>query len=402
MQIFHRIENRIVLPGDSETRRSQKALSTILLFVGSFSVLLNAFSYLSLGLTAAGILYIGWSILIFTAALLILIFPRLWPPFTYALFIGIVIISLVTHILSGGFQSGLEAAVWMLLAPIGAALIIGRRFTIVTLLVYILGVLIAAYLEPFAQSVAPDLDLSTRMRIASGNLIILGIIATAASLYLLRQVDFYRQRADDLLLNMLPHSIAARLKESKETIADGYSEVTVLFADMVGSTPLFADLEPAEAVDWLNEVFSMFDRLVDKYGLEKIRTIGDNYMVAAGVPVAREDHAQAMAGFALDMTAGLQEIAPRQGKRMAFRVGIHTGPLVAGVIGESKYQYDLWGDSVNTASRMESHGEAGKVHLSDATYQLIKDEFACTSRGKIPIKGKGDMETWFLVARKVK
>jgi class 3 adenylate cyclase len=201
---------------------------------------------------------------------------------------------------------------------------------------------------------------------------------------------------------MLPHPIAARLKESKETIADGYSKVTVLFADMVGSTPLFANLEPAEAVDWLNEVFSMFDRLVANYKLEKIRTIGDNYMVAAGAPIPRKDHAQAMAGFALDMIDSLQEIPPRQGKRMVFRVGIHTGPLVAGVIGESKYQYDLWGDSVNTASRMESHGEAGKVHISCATYELIKDEFECTSRGKIPIKGKDAMETWFLVARKVK
>ena len=194
-----------------------------------------------------------------------------------------------------------------------------------------------------------------------------------------------------------PAPIASRLKESKETIADGYSEVTVLFADMVGSTPLFSDLEPAQAVDWLNEVFSMFDRLVDKYGLEKIRTIGDNYMVAAGVPIPREDHAQAMAGFALDMIRGLEEVPARQGKRMAFRVGIHTGPLVAGVIGESKYQYDLWGDTVNIASRMESHGEAGKVHISKSTYELLKDEFECVSRGKIAIKGKGEMETWYLV-----
>jgi hypothetical protein len=186
MNILGRIEMRVSLPGDSKTRRSQKTLSTTLILVGSFSVLLNAFSYLSYGMTDAGILYIGWSILILTAALLILAFPRLWSPLVHALFIGVVAISLITHLLSGGFQSGLEAAVWMMLAPIGAALFIGRRFTSVVLFVYIIGVLFAAYLEPFALSISPELDLNTRMRIASGNLIILGVIATAASLYLLR------------------------------------------------------------------------------------------------------------------------------------------------------------------------------------------------------------------------
>lgn len=400
MKILDWIEQRVALPGDSETRRSQKSLSTALFLIGSLSTLVNAISYLAVGMTAAGIIYIIWSIFVLFAALLILAFPRLWLFCSCAVLVGVVAITLITHILSGGFQAGLESAIWMMLAPIGAALIINMRMTIATLLLFIAGVLLAAYWEPFAQSQAPDLDLSTRMRIAAGNLIILGMLATAASLYLLRQVDYYRQRADDLLLNMLPGSIAARLKENKATIADGYSEVTVLFADMVGSTPIFSDLEPAVAVDWLNEVFSMFDRLVVKYGLEKIRTIGDNYMVAAGVPVPREDHAQAMAHLALDMIHGLAGLPARQGKQMMFRVGMHTGPLVAGVIGESKYQYDLWGDSVNTASRMESHGEAGKVHISGATYELLKDEFACVSRGKIAIKGKGEMETWYLLGRK--
>ena len=194
--------------------------------------------------------------------------------------------------------------------------------------------------------------------------------------------------------------IAGRLKESSETIADGFSEVTVLFADIVGSTPLFSTLEPAEAVDWLNEVFTMFDGLVEKYGLEKIRTIGDNYMVASGVPLPRADHAQAMAHFALDMVRGVEKLPPRHGKRLAFRVGINSGPLVAGVIGQSKFHYDLRGDTVNTASRMESQGEAGKVHITGATYDLIKEEFECVSRGTIPIKGKGEMETWFLDSQK--
>ncbi len=174
----------------------------------------------------------------------------------------------------------------------------------------------------------------------------------------------------------------------------------MLFADIVGSTLLFSQLDPAEAVEWLNEIFTMFDQLVEKYGLEKIRTIGDSYMVAAGVPAPRADHAQAMALFALELVRRLEEVPPRHGQRLSFRIGINSGPLVAGVIGRSKFQYDLWGDTVNVASRMESHGLAGKIHITGATYELLKDDFECVRRGEVQIKGKGNMETWFVVGPK--
>ena len=139
---------------------------------------------------------------------------------------------------------------------------------------------------------------------------------------------------------------------------------------------------------------------MEKYGLEKIRTIGDNYMIASGVPTPRVDHATAIAALALDIVQGLEQLSDRDGKRMAFRLGINSGPIVAGIIGKMKFQYDLWGDTVNIASRMESHGEVGKVHISAATYELIKDDFECDPRGTIPIKGKEKMETWFLVGPK--
>ena len=203
-----------------------------------------------------------------------------------------------------------------------------------------------------------------------------------------------------MLLNILPESIALRLKESSETIADGYDEVTVLFADIVGSTSLFSRLEPAEAVDWLNDVFTMLDGLVKKHKLEKIRTIGDSYMVASGLPEPRSDHARAMAQFALEMVSRLNQMPPRYGVRLNFRLGINSGPLVAGVIGQLKFQYDLWGDTVNIASRMESQGVSGEVQISHATYELIESEFACESRGSLPIKGKGEMDTWFLKGRR--
>lgn len=400
MSILDRIEARVALPGDSETRRSQKALSTMLLFVGAVFTLPNALTYLALGMRTAGIFYSLWVLIIVATGIAILVWPRLWLAIMSALTFGVILITLVTHVYSGGFQAGLKSAVWMLTGLMIAVLFISPRFAIVALAAYILGVIAAAYLEPFAQSIAPDLSLRMRMQIAAGNLIVLGVIITAASFYLLRRVDHYRRRADDLLHNMLPSSIALRLKEDTQTIADAYDDVTVLFADIVGSTPLFSDLEPAEAVDWLNEVFSMFDRQVEKRGLEKIRTIGDSYMVAAGAPNPIADHALAMADLALDLVRGLEEIPARHGKRMAFRFGINSGPVVAGVIGQIKYHYDIWGDTVNIASRMESHGEAGKIHISAATHDLLKDEFDCVSRGRIPIKGKGEMETWFLLARK--
>jgi len=400
MSIFKRIEQRLVLPGDGEMRRSQKTIATSVMIAGGIITILNVILNLSLGIKTVSAIYAGWAIFILSAAALILWLPRLWLPVFSVAVICVMPMVLLTHVFSGGFQSGLEAIVWMLQIPIAAALFIGPRFTIAALLTYVGGIIAAALLEPFAQSVAPELALGTRMQIAATNMIMLGILATVAGLYLLRQVEYFRQRADDLLLNILPPPIAWRLKESSETIADAYGDVTVLFADIVGSTPLFSQLDPAEAVDWLNEVFTMFDQLVEKYGLEKIRTIGDSYMVASGAPVPRTDHAQAMALFALELVRRLEDMPPRHGQQLSFRIGINSGPLVAGVIGRSKFQYDLWGDTVNVASRMESHGVAGKIQVTTATYELLKDDFECVSRGEVPIKGKGKMETWFVVRPK--
>ncbi len=400
MNVYRRMEQRLALPGDSETRRSQKTISTSLMFAGGILTIMNIVLNLSLGNTTVSAIYVGWMIFIIAAAALILWRPRWWLPVFSTAVVAVMPMVLFTHVYSGGFRSGLEAIVWMLQIPIAASLFVGPRFTIAALFVYVIGIIAAALLEPFAQSVAVEYGATTRAQIASNNMILFGFMATAAGLYLLRRVDYFRRRADNLLLNILPDPIALRLKESSETIADAYSEVTVLFADIVGSTPLFSQLDPTEAVDWLNEVFTIFDHMAEKYGLEKIRTIGDSYMVASGVPTPRADHAQATARFALDLIRQVEAMPPRHGQHLSFRIGINSGPLVAGVIGRSKFQYDLWGDTVNVASRMESHGVAGKVHITNATYQLLKDDFECVSRGEVQIKGKGNMETWFVVAPK--
>ncbi len=219
------------------------------------------------------------------------------------------------------------------------------------------------------------------------------IMVTPLLVFFLERLGAERERAERLLLNVLPAEVAAELKEHGETTARHYDGISVLFADIVGFTPLSAEMEPDEMVSQLNDVFTYFDGLADRYGCEKIRTIGDNYMVAAGVPTPRPDHALALCAMALDML-DYSETGP-----LSFRIGINSGPAVAGVIGTKKFQYDLWGDTVNTAERMESHGEAGRIQVSESTYELIKDTFTTTARGAIDVKGKGTLNTHWLEAK---
>jgi adenylate cyclase len=209
-----------------------------------------------------------------------------------------------------------------------------------------------------------------------------------------------RDRSEQLLMNVLPSGIANRLKGAPKTIVEHFSEVTILFADIVGFTELATRLPPADLVEQLNGIFSAFDELVDRHGLEKIKTIGDAYLVAGGVPTPRPDHAVAVAEMALDICEAVRSFNALRGTSLDLRIGINSGPVVAGVIGTRKFVFDLWGDAVNTASRMESHGEPGRIHVTEATYRLLKDKYNFAERGPIPVKGKGVMETYFLLGRR--
>jgi guanylate cyclase len=297
--------------------------------------------------------------------------------------------------IGGVFASGFVLA-WSFLGPVVALIFFSLRGALVWFGLCLVNLAITVIFdETFAQFA---LDSSTRTRVVffvmnlAGSSFIVFLFAG----HFVRSAAVERRRAANLLLNILPKSIATRLKADPGTIADHYECASVMFADMVGSTPLFAGLSPADTVEWLNEAFTLFDRLIEKHGVEKIRTIGDNYMVAAGVPTERSDHAHVLTQLALDMAECVETLTPRNGKRMRFRFGIHSGPLVAGVIGETKFQYDLWGDTVNIASRMESHGEVGRVHVSAVTHAIIQDAFECSCRGTVPIKGRGEMETWWV------
>jgi class 3 adenylate cyclase len=208
-----------------------------------------------------------------------------------------------------------------------------------------------------------------------------------------------RAKSEALLLNILPAAIAGRLREDVTAIADRFDAVTILFADIAGFTDLSQRMSPEEVVALLNRMFTAFDELAEKHGLEKIKTIGDAYMVAGGLPERREDHAEAVAEMALGMRDAVVRLGAGHVPPLGIRIGVNTGPVVAGVIGKKKFIYDLWGDAVNTASRMESHGLIGEIQVSEATYLCLRDKFVLDPRGEIAVKGKGGMKTWFLRAR---
>ncbi len=305
----------------------------------------------------------------------------------------------------GGYAGSSAVIMWSFTSPVGALLFAGRRPAVRWFLAYLALVAASGLAQPFIE---PTNNLSEGLVITLYVLNITGLSIVAFVLlhYFIGQKDeamrlltMERQKSEQLLLNVLPAKIAQALKEGQGTIAEHFDSASILFADMVGFTRLTASLEPWEMVGLLNEIYSAFDELVRKYAVEKIRTVGDNYMVASGVPHPRPDHAEALAALALDMCSYLERLA-ENGRQVKFRIGINSGPVVGGVIGQEKFHYDVWGDAVNIASRMESHGEPGRVQITPETYALIGDKFLCEPYGPVEIKGVGEMQTWFLVSRK--
>jgi adenylate cyclase len=308
-------------------------------------------------------------------------------------------------LLLGGLWNSSVVILWSLMIPIGALLYYERKFVIWWWVAYLALLLISVLLQPVVEQ---DNNLPKGLiwaffvlNVGSLSSIILILLSffirkKDEAFHLLRLEE---QKAENLLLNILPPEIAAILKNGQQTIADHFDGASILFADLVGFTALTHHLEPAQMVQLLNEIFTHFDALVEKYGVEKIRTIGDNYMVAAGVPRPQPDHALRLAHMGLDMQAYIQSRWANERPPVDFRIGINSGPVIGGVIGRKKFVYDIWGDAVNIASRMESHGVPGQIQITHATYELIRDDFICKPRGGIQIKGRGEMETYFLIKR---
>jgi class 3 adenylate cyclase len=297
---------------------------------------------------------------------------------------------------------GIFAAVPMSVALATAWAAGYRFFSLLVALWFIVGPLAFVMFEGFREPVSSEffngLISDTAMMAA---VILLGE-AIRNRRALAREHDLLqaeKQLSERLLLNVLPVSIADRLRKEEEVIADHFADVTVMFADLVGFTPASEDVDADALVRELNVLFSAFDRLAQQHGLEKIKTIGDAYMVAGGLPEPRPEHAEAVADMAIAVREEVAGHFDPKGHQLAIRIGIDTGPVVAGVIGKHKFSYDLWGDTVNTASRMESHGVAGKIQVTKRTYQRLRDRYIFEHRGPIDVKGKGEMKTWFLIKR---
>jgi adenylate cyclase len=311
----------------------------------------------------------------------------------------------------GGFESSSAVSLWAITSPMGALAFVGARQAIPWLVAFGGLVVVSAAIDPVLAAGAPEIPQGVVLAFFALNTF--GVAATVFAVLqffvrareralseLARQhgaLELEQAKSERLLLNVLPASVAARLKEHDGIIADDFAAATVLFADIVGFTPLSERLPASEVVSLLDEVFARWDALVAGIGVEKIKTIGDAYMVAGGIPLGRDDHAEAIAGLALAMGPQLADCSAATGVPLQVRIGIDSGPVVAGVIGRAKFSYDLWGDTVNTASRMEAHAPAGAIQVTERAYERLRHRFDLRRRGEIEIKGKRPMSCYLLV-----
>ena len=323
--------------------------------------------------------------------------PAWYAGIVHVLLTSMLLENLIPTVMLGGLVEAELMMAWTSLVVIGALIALDRRagrfWFLASLGALILSVALPEIIDPvYEVEPAPADDLI-------GSLVGTAVFSYAGMAYFVRQRDRFQQQSDDLLHNILPNEIAARLKSDRSMIAEDFPDASVLFADVVGFTPMSADMSPPQLVGLLNDVFTAFDGFVEELGLEKIKTVGDEYMVAAGVPVPRNDHAEAIAELALRIRDHMAN-TDFDGHQLTMRIGINSGPVVAGIIGTHKFSYDMWGDTVNTASRMESSGVPGQIQVSPATHQLLTGNgYQLDPRGPIDIKGKGAMETWLLVGR---
>ena len=389
-------------PLETEEARLRKRLFVSAVFLVMAATAFWGITYLAYHETLAGALSLGYSLF----ALLTLVIVARSRRIRFFLYCHLVLgmaLPFVHTLALGGLMDSSVVILWSLMSPLAALLFLDTRRALGWWLAFLLLLVLAGLIQPAVSrgNLLPAPLVTAFFILNIGG--VSSIVLVMLNFFQQQKNEAYRllrieqEKGENLLLNILPREIAAILKNEQRTIADHFEGASILFADLVGFTPLTASLAPVELVSLLNQIFTTFDDLVEKYDLEKIRTIGDNYMVASGVPRPRQDHAQALACMALEMREYIRGLAPVEGKPIQFRIGINSGPVVGGVIGRKKFVYDLWGDAVNVASRMESQGLAGKIQVTQSTYELIRGEFCCEPRGKISVKGRGEMDTWFLL-----
>jgi adenylate cyclase len=397
-----RVPGRLVslagVPGDSFDDILKKL--TLLLgnlggFVFScFVVALYAANNLTVA-TLAGTVYLSSVVLVYAWYAHTRRFEAAAVLFQVLLFLAVVVI----HLGLGGFRSSGVVLIWMTACSIMAIVAGQRRLAIVWMLTFLALTAMFVWLEPVISGMGPPVP-DGLSRLLFGLNFGFGLTwMIGACFYFMWLLDRARHRADHLLLNILPETIARRLKDSPGTIADRHQDVSVVFADLVGFTELSSEADPEQVVELLDSIVRELDGLAREHGLEKIKTIGDAYMAAGGLGGAPEDGCRSSAAFALEAVEAVARRSDWRSAPLRLRVGMHTGPVVAGVIGQDKFGYDIWGDTVNVASRMESTGIPGAVQVTETVRNKLEGVYSFVPQGLVAVKGKGDMSTYLMKPR---
>jgi guanylate cyclase len=399
-RLIERIDNAATLPGDAPRVRLQKTLLIFLNAAGILIVPWGARYLYDAGMAVPAAVALGYSFLSAVAMAHLLRSKRPALASTLQL-LGLLLTPLLLHWSMDGFAASGAIVLWSLLAPLCALVFLGTRLAVWWFGAYALLVLAAA-----ARDIGAGATLQQVLLYGENVLLVSSLAFISLRFFVVERdkaqaaLEREQARSEALLLNILPAPIAERLKAGSQTIADGYAEATILFADLVGFTKMSNSITPEQVVVMLNRLFSRFDELSGRFGIEKIKTIGDAYMACAGVPQQRPDHAEAVADMALAMQDAIREHNREFGANLQIRIGINTGPVVAGVIGLRKFIYDLWGDTVNLASRMESNGLPGRIQVSTATWERLRERYDFEARGDIEVKGIGRVQAYLLNGRK--
>ena len=376
---------------DPEDVRLEKSLLVYLSVSIGLAAVVWGVVYSVLGVPRAGAIPLSYS-LISAATLVVFAANHRYRFYQFSQLSLILVLPAALALELGGFGPSSAVVLWASLAPLGALMWGSGREAVGWFVAFVALVLLVAIAPPEAS----DLSQGAVNVFFVMNIVTVVLIAGIALGHFVRERDREREKSESLLLNVLPREIAAELREHGRTQARHYESVSILFADLVGFTPMSHELPPEEVLALLDRVFTEFDALVDAAGVEKVRTIGDAYMISAGAPTPRPDHAPVLVQVGLDMLQAIELHNTTSPHRLQLRVGINSGPAVAGVIGRSKFQWDIWGDTVNLASRMESHGQPGYVQIASGTRALIGDQFDVDARGEIDVKGRGPLPAWFV------
>lgn len=385
-------------PNDSEELKLQKSLLVICSFPFIFAGAGWGIAYILLGEKLAGFIPLSYSF-ISLASVIYFGHSRKFRVFRFSQLLLILLLPFALMLSLGGFVSGSAVILWALISPLGAMLFDKKSNAPRWLLAFIFLVVICYTLQPWLRF---QNNLTTKQIniFFVMNLVTVGSLIFLMVYYFVGKKNFYQARSEALLLNILPNEIAEELKANGSAKAKLFDYVTVMFTDFKNFTQITEKLTPAELVAEIDTLFKAFDNIISKHNIEKIKTIGDSYMCAGGLPVANNTHAIDVVSATMDIQQFMQQHwqkRKREGKEpFEIRIGVHTGPVVAGIVGDKKFAYDIWGDTVNLASRMESSGEAGKVNISGSTYELVKDKFKCMHRGKIQAKNKGEIDMYFV------